>query len=176
MFDLQLLLSSSPKKKSNTEENMQDSRQWNGIKIKCEDWNKHIPEQEIRKTYGLLLFIFFLSLAFWDILVCHSPPLYGSLYGHVKVWNSICCADMARAGWITRVCGYSNSTYLPFNYWLLLFVKNSFNQMAVKHSNVITFHCYTCLCKRLPTELDFFVFFLLIISESKSHNGYSPYL
>lgn len=27
MFDLQLLLSSSPKKKSNTEENMQDSRQ-----------------------------------------------------------------------------------------------------------------------------------------------------
>lgn len=88
---------------------------------------------------------FFLSLAFWDMSVCHSPPLYGSLYGHVQIRNSICCGDMARACWITEVCGYTNSTYLPFNYWLLLFVKNSFNQMAVKDSNVITFHCYTCL-------------------------------
>lgn len=41
---------------------------------------------------------FFLSLAFLDMLVCHSPQLYGSLCGHVQVWNSICCADMARAG------------------------------------------------------------------------------
>lgn len=147
MFDLQLLLSSSPKRKSNTEENMQDSRQWNGIKIKCEDQSKHIMEQEIRKKK-------FLNLACWDVLVCHSPPLYGSLYGHVKVWDSICRADMARAGWITGVCGYTNSTYLPFNYWLLLFVKNSFNQMAVKHHHAIPFHCYTCLWKRLPTELD----------------------
>lgn len=125
--------------------NMHDSREWTGIKLKWEDWNKHITEQEIRKTDGLLLFIFFSSLAFGEMLVCHSPPLNGSLYGHVQVWNSICCADMARAGWITGVCGYTNSTYLPFNYWLLLFVKNSFNQMVVKHSNIITFYSYMCL-------------------------------
>lgn len=148
---------------------MQDSREWNGIKLKWEDWNKRITEQKIRKTYGLSLFIFFLSLAFWNTLVCHRPPLYGSLYGHVQVWNSICCADMARAGWITGVCGYTNSTYLPFNYWLLLFVKNSFNQMAVKHSNVITFYYHACLyiqfVKGSPLSWVFFFLTLIIISN-----------
>lgn len=106
------------------------------------------------------------------MLMRHSPPLYGYLYGHVQVWNSICCADMARAGWITEVCGYTNSTDLPFNYWLLLYVKNSFNQMVVKHSNVITFHCFTCLyfqfVKGFPMSWMLGVFFFGSFPQTKS--------
>lgn len=108
------------------------------------------------------------------MLVCHSPPLYGSLYGHVKVWDSICRADMARAGWITGVCGYTNSTYLPFNYWLLLFVKTiALIKWRPSTTTLFLFTVTHVFGKGSPLS---WTFPFIRISKSKSHNWYSLYL